>query len=210
MLGFLRRSTFDIQGLSVRRSLYLALVRSPLAYCSQVWSPQTVTLLYSLERIQRRATKLILSLPFRTEISYKTRLLRLGLLPLCYWHEYLDLVYLFKSIASDPYISVNIPMRTTRRTDPSKGLILNIPRSKTVTFQKSYYCRAPRVWNILPSHLRNCSIPISHFKKELYSYYMNLTSLYFDIDRPQTFKSVCVKCHACRPIPSLAVSTCCY
>ena len=115
MLGFIRRSTFDIQGLLVRRSLYSALVRSPLAYCSQVWSPQTVALLYSLERIQHRATKLILSLPFRTEISYKIRLLRLGLVPLCYWHEYLDLVYLLKSIASDPYISVNIPLRTTRR-----------------------------------------------------------------------------------------------
>ena len=84
MLGFMRRCTFDIQHLSVRRSLYLALVRNPLAYCSQVWSPQTVTLLYSLERIQRRATKLILSLPFRTEFSYKTRLLRLELVPLCY------------------------------------------------------------------------------------------------------------------------------
>ena len=31
--------------------------------------------------------------------------------------------FVFKSIASDPYICVNIPIRTTRRTDPSKCLI---------------------------------------------------------------------------------------
>lgn len=35
MLSFIRRSNFDTQGLSVRRSLYLAFVRRPLAYCFQ-------------------------------------------------------------------------------------------------------------------------------------------------------------------------------
>ena len=36
-------------------------------------------------------------LPFDTEISYKTRLARLKMLPLCYWHEYLDIPFLFKA-----------------------------------------------------------------------------------------------------------------
>jgi len=34
-----------------------------------------------------RAAKFILSLPYRSEVSYKQRLLKNGLLPLCYWHE---------------------------------------------------------------------------------------------------------------------------
>ena len=56
-----------------------SLVRSNLAYCSQVWAPQAVNLTVDIERIQRRATKFILSLPYRSEVSYKQRILKIGL-----------------------------------------------------------------------------------------------------------------------------------
>ena len=193
----------------MRKSLYMSLVRSCLSYCSQVWAPQSVTTLYSVERIQRRASKFILSLPFRTDVSYKERLTKLRLLPLCYWHEYLDIVYLFKSMSSDPNISILNTARTTRRTDPSRGTILNVPRSNTTLHQNNFYCRAPKVWNSLPPTLRNRNLSIDQFKKNLFSYYANLTKLYFDINLPQTFKTVCVKCHTCRPIASLGSSLCC-
>ncbi|CAB4038149.1 Hypothetical predicted protein, partial [Paramuricea clavata] len=44
-LGYIRRSTIKIKTISVRRTLYLTLVRSHLAYASQVWAPQTVDLI---------------------------------------------------------------------------------------------------------------------------------------------------------------------
>ena len=166
-------------------------------------------LIYSVERIQRTATKFILSLPFRSEVSYKNSLLNLNLIPLCYWHEYLDLVYIFKNMSNDSNIPINVPSRFTRRTDPSLGITLNVIRSKTVTFQNSLYCRAPRIWNILPAHLRSRNLSLPHFKREPYHYYKHLTGLYFDIDRPQTFKSICVKCYRCRPISSLGAGLCC-
>ena len=152
MLGFIRRSAFDIHDERIRKSLYTSLVCSNLAYCSQVWAPQAVNLILNIERIQRRATKFILSLPYRSEVSYKQRLSKTGLLPLCYWHEFLDLVYVFKCLVSlsDPFISIMNPTRP-RRTDSSKGTLLNTVRANTVTFQNSFYCRAPRTWNTLPS-----------------------------------------------------------
>ena len=89
-----------INGSSENDLLYLSLVRSNLAYCSQVWAPQADNLILDIERIQRRATKFILSLPYRSHGSYKQRLLKIGLLQLCYWHEFLDLVYVFKCLVS--------------------------------------------------------------------------------------------------------------
>ena len=83
MLGFLRRSAFDTDDQRARKLLYLSVVRSNLAYCSQVWASQAVNLILDTERIQRRATKFIRSLPYRSEVSYKQRLLKTGLLPLC-------------------------------------------------------------------------------------------------------------------------------
>ena len=72
MLGFIRRSASGILDQVVRKSLYLAIVRSGMTYCSQVWAPQTVTNIQQLERVQRRATKFILSLPYTTTKVFKT------------------------------------------------------------------------------------------------------------------------------------------
>ena len=82
MLGMIKRSTIHVKNSSTRRSLYLTPARSHLAYASQVWSPQTITMCMQLERIQRRATKFMLGLPFKTDIPYETRLASLTMLPL--------------------------------------------------------------------------------------------------------------------------------
>ena len=60
------------------RTLYCALVRSQLEYCTVVWSPYTARNVDKLERIQRRATKFIL----KTDVEYDTRIERLNLLSL--------------------------------------------------------------------------------------------------------------------------------
>ena len=106
---------------------------------------QTLERIQTLERVQRRSTKFILSLPFQTDISYPKRLAKLNILPITYWHEYLDLVYLFKCIYenSDKNVKLNSPNRVTRRsTSSTSGLLLQITKSKTVTFQNSFYIRA--------------------------------------------------------------------
>ena len=123
MLGFLWRSAFDTHHQRALKLLYLSLVRSNLAYCWQAWAPQAVNLILDIERIQRRATKFILSLSYRSEVSYKQRLLKTGLLPLCYWHEFLDLVYVFKCLVSlsDPFISVMNSTRPRRTVSSSQG-----------------------------------------------------------------------------------------
>ncbi len=205
LLGFVKRSCHDIHDPRVRAALYNNLVKSQLAYSSQVWAPQTVSLILNIERIQRRATKFILSLPFRSSFTYKDRLLKTGMLPLSYWHEYLDLVYMFKELTNSqhPYISVKLTGRPTRSTS-SNGLVLSIPKVNTLTFQNSFYNRTPRIFNSLPSYLRDTNISISQFKTKLLEHYRYVTEHVYDVDIPQTFKTICVKCHS-----SLIVKLCC-
>ena len=117
-LGFLRRLTFDTHDQRARKLLYLSLVRSNLAYCSQVWAPQAANLIHDIERIQRRAAKFILSLPHRSEVSYKQRLLKIGLLPLCYWHE---------SSFSHPNVFKTIPLVSFRRLVTSRKFAIRGP-----------------------------------------------------------------------------------
>jgi hypothetical protein len=97
-----------------------------------------------LEKVQRRATRFILSLSFQSETSYKDRLLLTGLLPLCYWHVYLDLVYFFKALKSnDPNIVVRSSGRVTRHNS-TKNILTNVPRVNTLTFQNSYFKVIPQ------------------------------------------------------------------
>jgi hypothetical protein len=76
MLGFVKRSSIKMH--DPLTALYKTLVQSLFAYSSQVCSPQSVSLILEVEKIQRRAMRFILSLPFRSETSYQDRLLKTG------------------------------------------------------------------------------------------------------------------------------------
>ena len=193
MLGFIGRSTLEVKIQSTRKALYTALVMSNLSYSSRVWAPQSVKLIEIIERVQRRATKYILSLPYSTAISYKERLRLTELIPLCYWHEYLDLVYTYKSIVNntDTQFNISKPVRVTRRTASSKSVLLDIPRAKTATFQSSFCPRASRTFNTLPEYLRDNTQSINVFKTNLRKHYLDLTLTVYDTAVPQINPLLC-------------------
>ena len=96
MLDFLKRNCTGIVGSTVLLRLYCSLVRSHFCFCSQLWAPQSSTSnLILFENIRRRATHFILR---NSNLCYKAHLIKLKLLPLSYWLEYLDLVFLFKCL----------------------------------------------------------------------------------------------------------------
>ena len=199
MLGYIRRSTLDIKAISVRRTLYLSLVRSQLCYGSQVWAPQSVNLIKRIERVQRRATKFILDLPFFCEISYNQRLDMLDLIPVCYWHEFLDMVFFFKCINGILVINNELTPaiqnrgRATRSADPN-CLMFKTKRCRTATYQKSFLTRSTRVWNILPKDLTHKNTTINGFKSGLLKYYKTTLENVYNPDDSRTWKSICLCC----------------
>ncbi len=212
MLGFIRRSTIEMHDVGARKYLYLQLVRNNFAYASQVWSPQTIKLIEDIEKVQRRATKYILNLGFITNVPYTTRLLQLDLLPLTFWHEYLDLVLLYKIINGYTYIdnSARPTMAGSgiTRSESNENVIkFSIPFANTVTFQTSYFIRACKTWNTLSCDLRHRDIGLNTFKSKLKTYYKHALSKVYNCDDPRTWKSICVKCRRARSLDG--VLRCC-
>ena len=103
ILGLLCRS-FSNHSVKVRKQLYLTLVRSKITYCSPIWRPNLIKDIDMLEKIQRRATKYILS---DYVSDYKCRLTSLGILPLMMFFELQDIVLFVKSLKY-PSTSFNV------------------------------------------------------------------------------------------------------
>ena len=61
ILGLLRRVFNNVFAIAAKKHLYISLVRSKLTYCSVVWRPHLIKDITTLEKIQRHASKYILS-----------------------------------------------------------------------------------------------------------------------------------------------------
>ena len=123
------------------------------------------------------------------------------MLPLSFWHEYLDMTFLFKIIHGQ----VNIdPDLIPRRRDSSRVTRSNsssrpkfyIRRCKTSTFQKSYFNRSIRTWNFLADILIFDTPNLRTFQHSLIvDYYLPAVQYTYDPDDPRTWKTICLSCN---------------
>jgi len=92
-LGLLRRTFRTWTNVKTFRTLYTAFVRPHLEYAPQVWNSLTLEDIKKIEKVQKRATKLV---PQLKNLSYGERLLNLGLTSLADRRTRGDLVQMFK------------------------------------------------------------------------------------------------------------------
>ena len=127
MLGIIKRS-FKCLTTSSFILLYKSMVRSHLDYCSSVWVPYEKGDIELLEKVQKRATKLILTI--RT-MAYSERLKACKLPALQYRHIRGDMIKMFKILSGKYDIAVtqwvnreyNSITRGCRKVELSTGMI---------------------------------------------------------------------------------------
>ena len=192
-LFLIRRSFSSSAHISVKKQLYLSVVRSKLPYCSQLWRPHLKKDILLLERVQRRATKYILS---DYSSNYKDRLISLRILPLMYWLELNDILYLVKALK---FPSDNMPILQyisfTNSNTRSSGLNkLKHNYCRTSLSRHFYFNRIIRLWNKLPSiDLSNSILSIKH---HLVTHLWNHFHTHFDPSNTCTLHFLC-PCSLC-------------
>ena len=102
-LGFIRHS-FQYMDKEIFSMLYKSLVRPHLEFASCVWSPQHKYNKDALERVQRRATKLV---PGLYNLSYSDRLKELGLETLEYRRRRADMLETYRILNGDHQLNKN-------------------------------------------------------------------------------------------------------
>ena len=131
-------------------NLYLVLVRPHLEYCVQVWSPYKKKYIKLLERVQRRATKLV---PELRELEYPERLRRLGLTTLEERRVRGDMIQTYKFITRKEDIDPSVFFQMARPRPGTNNRKIFIQRNKLDVRKKFYSQRSGPVWNELDNRV---------------------------------------------------------
>ena len=165
MVGLIRRS-FSYLSPKTFKQLYSAFVRPHLEYAQVVWNPKLRKHVNMIERVQKRATKLI---DGYKNLSYGDRLRKLQIPTLEFRRAFGDMVEVYKHL--NFYDKSAIPDKLRLRTRPNRKhnlqLMPNFASDGTRGVQKkSFYYRCIYPWNELPTTVVN-STSIAVFKKRL-------------------------------------------
>ena len=197
ILGLIRR-TFSMSHYPLAKAkLYTTLVRSQLIYCTQLWRPHLIKDILNIERVQRRATKYILN---DYVSNYKTRLLKLKLLPLMYFLEIQDIMFVIKSLkfpTNNFNIRDYISFSTTNTRSSSGHKLLHMHHSSN-TNRHFFFHRIPRLWNSIP--VIDLTLSVITIKIKLADLFWSNFVQNFDVNDHCTLHFLC-PCSKCYSLP---------
>ena len=150
ILGLIKRTFRGLKDVHTLRTLYLALVRSQLEFCSVVWSPYQASNIMKLERIQQRATKLIL----KTTDEYQKWKEKINLLSLEQKRFLFDVLLLYKALNGHIDIDLSNDGQFFKESDHymlqrKDNCTLTKNYARTNIFKYSYFNRIVDMWNSL-------------------------------------------------------------
>ena len=144
--------------------LYKSMVRSRIEYANSVWLPYRLMMIKDLEKVQMRATKLIISIK---KLPYKERLMHLKLPTLKYRRLRGDMIEIYKIVTNryDKDINLILNRDNDSRTRGNKYK-LHSERSRYDLRKYSFTVRTVNIWNSLPNTVVD-AITLDTFKNRL-------------------------------------------
>jgi len=169
ILGLIKRNFIHMSS-NIFIQLYTSLVRPHLDYASSVWCPYKIGDIEDIEKVQKRATKLVIELK---HLPYTQRLKRLNLHTLKYRRLRGDMIELFKIIHNKYDIRVTPALEFNNRgpTRGNKYKLLNKNFHYDVR-KYSFTARVVNIWNSLPDYVVDVD-SVSNFKSRLDKFWLD-------------------------------------
>jgi hypothetical protein len=152
-LGVLRKTFKTWTNVRTFRTLYTAFVRPHLEYAPQVWNSLTSKDVKKIEKVQKRATKLV---PQLRNLNYEERLLNLGLTSLADRRTRGDLIQWFKIETGRNFVELMRP-NTNSNVDESDT---NGPASRVITRRRGSI-------RMVKELVKNCSMREKFFSNRV-------------------------------------------
>jgi len=172
LLSQLKRA-FSYRDSKVLPRIFTTFVRPTLEYAVQVWNPSKIGDVQALEKVQRRALRLVTD---QGHMPYETKLQALGLPTLEARRRRGDLLEVFKILNGFSFLKVDeffshVQDRHELKTRSYTNDNLVMEKC-TLNVRKNFFsCRVINDWNSLPKHVRE-SCTINEFKNN-YDEFLN-------------------------------------
>ena len=168
ILGLINRS-FVYKDIYTVKKLYLALVRPHLEYGNIIWSPKYRKDIDRIERVQRRATRMVEEL---RQLPYEERLRRMELPSLVYRRYRGDMIEVYKYINRMNYSSRDILPVALDTCVRGHRLKLLKRHCRTDLRHEFFSYRVVSRWNLLPEEIVTAP-SLNIFKNLLDRYWMD-------------------------------------
>ena len=150
--------------------LYKAQVRPVMEFCSHIWSSGPKSDLAILDRIQRKAIRLIGDTALTSNLASLGHRRAVSCLSLFYRY--------YHGLCSEELVSITpCPRaftRSTRGSSSSNPYLVSIPRCRTDQFKRSFFLRTAKLWNSLPLEVFPASVSLDAFKRAINKVPLNL------------------------------------
>ena len=175
MLGIMRRNFRHVDK-DTFKLIYVSLVRSQLEYAHAVWNPYKIAFIRDLEKVQKRATKLVRACK---SLPYRERLIYLNLPSLKYRRIRGDMIEVFKML-NGFYDDQVIPNLTRNHDTRTRGnsFKLSVERPKYNLRKYSFTIRVTKLWNSLPDLVVQAE-SVNSFKNKIDKCWIN-EDVYYD------------------------------
>ena len=147
--------------------LYKTLVRPILEYCSTIWFPLHKQEALEIEKVQRRATKLV---PGLRNLDYSDRLKQLNIPTLYYRRKRTDMLQVYRLLRGIDKIDYNQFFTLSQNSTRGHEWKLEKPRAVSSIRANSFSNRVINDWNNLDSSVVNAG-DINAFKTALESHW---------------------------------------
>lgn len=154
----------------IRQLFYNAYILPYIDYCSSVWGNLSKNNSDRIDKLQKRAARIILD----CDMSVPSEFMFSSLKWLSFINrvKYQKCILMYKIISNQTPDYLKLPNEATNhynlRSQSNQNLF--VPRPKTNFYKNSFHFSAVNAWNELPSHLKLCK-NVDLFKNKCYEYF---------------------------------------
>ena len=152
---------------SILLSIYNSLILPYLSYNTIIWGACSKYLMERINLLQKRAVRIISKTPYDSHtkpLFHELNILPVSLLydyqVICFMHSYVN------NMLPETFDNLFVQNKSIHTYNTRSANDFRVPYGRTSFTNSNFICKAPELWNMLPTNIKQCSA-VKGFKSKL-------------------------------------------